>query len=69
MKVLKANVIQKCERFLSCRLDNVIFDLKQPKAIALLDWELSTIGDPLVDVASLCVYFNVPIGYPSYPCK
>ncbi|MES2987107.1 MAG: phosphotransferase family protein [Pseudomonadota bacterium] len=31
------------------RIDNMIFDAAQPKVIAVLDWELSTLGDPLAD--------------------
>jgi aminoglycoside phosphotransferase (APT) family kinase protein len=31
------------------RLDNMIVDAAQPRIVALLDWELSTIGDPLAD--------------------
>lgn len=31
------------------RIDNMIFDSAQPKVIAVLDWELSTLGDPLAD--------------------
>jgi aminoglycoside phosphotransferase (APT) family kinase protein len=31
------------------RIDNMIFDAKEPKVIAVLDWELSTTGDPLAD--------------------
>ena len=35
------------------RIDNMIFDAGQPKVLAVLDWELSTLGDPLADVAYL----------------
>jgi aminoglycoside phosphotransferase (APT) family kinase protein len=33
------------------RLDNMIFAHDQPKVIAVLDWELSTLGDPIADFA------------------
>lgn len=33
------------------RLDNMIFDAREPKVLAVLDWELCTLGHPLADFA------------------
>jgi aminoglycoside phosphotransferase (APT) family kinase protein len=46
------------------RIDNTILDSKDAtKVVAVLDWEMSTLGDPLSDAALMCVYrhpmFNV----------
>lgn len=33
------------------RIDNIIFAMQSPAPVALLDWELSTLGDPLADLS------------------
>lgn len=33
------------------RIDNVIFDPREPRILAVIDWELSTLGHPLADFA------------------
>jgi aminoglycoside phosphotransferase (APT) family kinase protein len=42
------------------RLDNVIFDVTKPRALAVLDWELSTLGHPLADFAYHCMSWHIP---------
>ncbi len=42
------------------RFDNIIFDTDQPAARAVLDWELSTLGHPLADLAYLCMCLRLP---------
>ncbi|WP_428374468.1 phosphotransferase family protein [Lichenicoccus sp.] len=42
------------------RLDNLIFDPARPVLRAMLDWELSTIGDPLADFAYLAMNWTLP---------
>ncbi|NGX98347.1 MAG: phosphotransferase family protein [Candidatus Afipia apatlaquensis] len=42
------------------RIDNMIFHPTQPKVIAVLDWELSTLGDPMADFAYLLMQWVMP---------
>jgi aminoglycoside phosphotransferase (APT) family kinase protein len=56
------------------RLDNVMFAADLDKILAVMDWEMATIGDPLADVGLLVVYTDlaqlrltppVPDGFPA----
>ena len=42
------------------RLYNMIFDHREERMLALLDWELSTIGHPYADLAYQCMNWHIP---------
>lgn len=44
------------------RLDNLMFAKDQNRIIAVLDWELCTIGHPYADLAYQCMQYHMPRG-------
>jgi len=43
------------------KLNNVLLDRDDPRSlVAVLDWEMATVGDPVSDVAALLVYWTEP---------
>ena len=44
------------------RIDNMIFERNGTRCLAVLDWELSTIGHPYADLASVIMQWQLPVG-------
>ena len=44
------------------RLDNLVFQATEPRVIAVLDWELSTLGHPMADFAYHAMAWTTPPG-------
>jgi aminoglycoside phosphotransferase (APT) family kinase protein len=44
------------------RLDNMVFHPSEARVLAVLDWELSTIGHPLADFSYHCMSWHIPAG-------
>ncbi len=44
------------------RLDNLVFDRREPRIRAILDWELSTLGHPLADFSYHCMAWHIAPG-------
>lgn len=42
------------------RLDNMVLHPSEPRVLAVLDWELSTLGDPIADLTYLLMHWVTP---------
>ena len=68
MEWLPANMPDSARADVTCivhgdfRLDNLIFHPDEPRILAVLDWELSTLGHPLADFSYHCMSWHIPPG-------
>ena len=64
---LKASVPSRDEAAIAhgdYRFGNVMFEVGAPHIIAVLDWELSTLGHPLADLGYVCMAYRTPAEAP-----
>ncbi len=53
----KPDDVDSCVIHGDWRIDNMVFDLRAKKLAGVLDWELATVGDPLMDLGSALAYW------------
>ena len=53
----KPDDVDSCVIHGDWRIDNVVFDLEKARIVGVLDWELATVGDPLMDLGSCLAYW------------
>jgi len=42
------------------RLDNMVYHPSKPQVLGVIDWEISTLGDPLAELSYLCMLWRTP---------